>query len=78
MITTKIFINSNARNKLNKKSGAFSKISGPGLMPASKKTIIIIAVNASPGTPNASNGIIAAAGTALFDVSQAIRPSGAP
>ena len=37
VITTKIFIKKRAMNKLNKKSGAFSKISGPGFIPASKK-----------------------------------------
>ena len=78
VITTKILINKSAIKRLNKKSGAFSKISGPGFIPASKKTTIIIAVKASPGTPNASSGIIAAAGTALLDVSHAIKPSGAP
>ena len=53
-------------------------MSGPGLIPASKNTTIIIAVNASPGTPSAKRGIIAAAGTALFAVSDAINPSGDP
>ena len=67
-----------AENRLNKKSGLVSKISGPGLIPASKNTTIIIAVSASPGTPSANSGIIAAAGTALFDVSEANNPSGDP
>ena len=71
-------ISSRAMNRLNRKSADFSKISGPGFTPASKKTTIIIAVSASPGTPSASNGIIADAGTALFAVSEAISPSGDP
>ena len=53
-------------------------MSGPGLIPASKNTTIIIAVSASPGTPSAKSGIIAAAGTALLAVSEAINPSGEP
>ena len=78
VINTSTLIINSALNRLNKKSGWFSKISGPGFIPASKKTTIIMAVSASPGTPSASNGIIAAAGTALLDVSDAIKPSGEP
>ena len=37
-----------------------------------------MAVNASPGIPNAKSGTKAAAGTALFEVSEAIKPSEAP
>ena len=75
---TKMFTKRRAVKRLKRKSELFSKMSGPGLIPASKKTTIIIAVRASPGTPSARSGIIAAAGTELLEVSEAIKPSGAP
>ena len=59
-------------------SGRSANRVGPGMKLCTMKTASIIAVSASPGMPSASSGTRAEAGTALFAVSQAIRPSGAP